>query len=131
MVSCAPPRDEDFQNLVPDALPRQDRKPARSAPEAASPSASGSPSRVFRVEAEEPQDPQVILANARPRVADEADAAGGEIGDAVGIIVKLPVETEREGIDGEIAAPGIGGEIAPEMHDRPAARRFPHPRAGS
>ena len=41
-----------------------------------------------------------------------------------GIIVDAPVETEREGVDGEIAAQGIGGEIAPEMHDRAPAVGF-------
>ena len=34
------------------------------------------------VEAKQPQNAQIVLANPRPGIADEADAAGGDVGEA-------------------------------------------------
>ena len=102
---------------MPDPLLREDRQSVPLGSRSGEALRVGIAFGIFRMEAEEPHDPQVILADAGMRIADEADAAGGEIAHAVGIVVKLPVETEREGVDGEIAPPGIEHEIAPEMHD--------------
>ena len=71
-----------FINLMPDALPRQDRKTGPFSARGSESLGVGFGLPVLGVEPEKPQDPQVILANTRPRVADESDAASLEIGDA-------------------------------------------------
>jgi len=59
--------------------------------------------RITGMEAEEAEDAQIVLAHPRLRIADEAHAAGGEILEAVEIIVDDTVEPAGERIHGEIA----------------------------
>ena len=63
-------------------------------------------------EAKEPQNAQIILANPRVSFADEAYSSRAEILEAANVIVNRPVGAERERIDGEIAPPGVGDEVA-------------------
>ncbi len=84
----------------------------------------GRPVRVLGMEAEKPQDAQVVLADAGWRVADEADPPGGEIREAVRVVVEGPVGAERERVDGEVAALGVGREVAAEAHDGVTAVRL-------
>src|SRR5690606_17153707 len=74
-----------------------------------------------RLEAVVAQDPQVILADALPRVADEPHAAGGEIGEAAEPVIDLERRRVRvEGVDGEVAPFGVLAPFAPEGDGRPA-----------
>ena len=76
-------------------------------------------------------DAQVILANAGMRVTDEADAAGGEIGNAVGIIVKAArrASSERALM---VKSRRRASRRNPARNARPRdVRPFRHPRARS
>ena len=76
---------------------------------------------IFGVESEKPQDPKEIFADACMRVADETNPSRFEVRHAACVVVDLSVETKRHGVDREVAAQGVGGEIAAEMHDSAAA----------
>src|SRR4029077_2859437 len=67
-------------------------------------------------EPKEPQNAQVVLANPRVRFADEAHSSRAEFLEAATVIVDRPVGAERERIDGEIAPPGVGDEVASKRH---------------
>ena len=79
----SPPRDEELQQLVPDPLLREDRQSVPLGSRSGEALRVGIAFGIFRVEAEEAHDPQVILADAGMRIADEAHAPGGEIRHAV------------------------------------------------
>ncbi len=90
------------------------RSLARAA-HAASPAGVGRAGAEARVEAEEAQDAQVILGDAVGGHADEADAAGGEVGDAAEEVVDPPgqrVGVER--VDREVAPRGVGPPVVGE-----------------
>ncbi len=72
-------------------------------------------------EAEEAQKPQHILVDALKRIADELDAPGRQIGDAAERVIDHPVRPAGQGIDGEVAARGVGDPVIGELHPRPAA----------
>ena len=74
------------------------------------------PGGVSGREAEEPQDAQIILANPRFRIADEAHPSRAKILEPADIIVDRPVGAHRQRIDGEVAPARVGGEVAPERH---------------
>ena len=88
------------------------------------------------MESEEAEDAEVILGDARRGVADEADAAGFQIGLPAEIVVQRAVGRRAHGVDGEVAArrvlPPVVGErdlgvaavgalVAPERRDLVAA----------
>ena len=77
--------------------------------------ARGEPGR----EAEEPEDAQIILANASVRVADEAHPSSAKILEPADIIVDNPIGAERQRVDGEIAPPRVCSEVASERHHGP------------
>ncbi len=54
-------------------------------------------------------------------IADEAHSPRREIVEAADVIVQLAASVHRKRIDGEVAPPGVGGEIAAETHLGPAA----------
>ena len=108
------PRRDELQELGADPLARQHREagPLRERRREA-----GRIERAFPVggvEAEEAQDAQVVLANARRRLADEDDAMRLQIRQAADVVVHRPVGADREGVDGEVAPLRVGPEIAPE-----------------
>lgn len=77
----------------------------------------GRPGAETRLEPEEAQDPQGVLANAGRRIADEAHPPGFEIGQAAHRIVRRSVRTERERVDREVPALGIAEEVRAEADD--------------
>ncbi len=108
------------------------RSLARAA-QASSAAASGGPCAEAGVEAEEAEDPQMVLGDALERVADEADPGRLEVGDAAEIVEHFPARrVGAQGVDGEVAAGGIlapvlgigdggaaavGGDVAPQRGD--------------
>ena len=68
------------------------------------------------VEAKEAQDPQIVLANPRRGVADEADAPRLNVRKAVRVIVNLSIGRERQRVDGEVAPLRVLLEIAAKAH---------------
>ena len=64
------------------------------------------------VDAEEAQDAQVVLGDAPRRVADEAHAAGAEVGQAAERVDHLAVRAGVERVHGEVAAGGVLGDVA-------------------
>ena len=73
------------------------------------------------MEAEQAQDAQVILVDAHDRIADEAHAAGFEIGDAAEIVEDLAVARRVERIHGEVAPRGVFLPVGGERDHRAAA----------
>ena len=65
-------------------------------------------------ETEEAQDAQIVFADALARLADEADAAVGEIGEPADVIVHDPVGGQRQRVDGEVAPQRVVAEVAAE-----------------
>ena len=89
-----------------------------------------------RMEAEEAQDTEIVLANPGSRVADEAHMAAQEVGAAAERIVETAIEIAAHGVEGEVPAGGIldevvgkgddgtppvGSDVAPERGDLEAA----------
>ncbi len=72
------------------------------------------PVGIGRLEAEEPQDAQIIFGDPPCRVADETDAAGLKIGAAVHIVVHDAVRGDRQRIHCEVATLGIDLPVPPE-----------------
>ena len=90
------------------------RSLARAA-QAASAAGSGLAFAEARVEAEEAQDAQMVLGDALERLADEGDAARGDIGLAADMVDHLAgqrIGVER--VDGEVAPRGVGGPVVGE-----------------
>jgi hypothetical protein len=69
------------------------------------------------VEAEEPQEPQEILANALARLTDEPDPAFGQVRGPAEGVVDAAVGRQRDGVDREVAARGVGRPIIGEVDD--------------
>ena len=76
------------------------------------------------VEAEEPQDAQIVLGDARGGIADEAHAAVAEVGEPADVVVHDAVRRHRQRIDGEVAPFRIGLPVAAEAHRRLAPERL-------
>ena len=90
----------------------------RNSGAAAAQAASAHPRRrpaVADEEAEEAQDAQIVLGDARRGVADEAHPARAEIGPAAEIVVEPAGSIAAHGIDREVAARGVGGEVVGEL----------------
>lgn len=71
----------------------------------------------------EPQNAQVIFADALRRNADETNAPGFEITEGAGVIKHLAVLGRVECVDGEVAARRVFGPIVGECHGRAPAIR--------
>ncbi len=82
-------------------------------------------------EAEEAQDPEIVLGDPRGRVADETHAAGLEIGAAAEIVEEAALAIAAHGVDGEVAPRRIGLEIVGERDLGVAAVGRRRPGAGS
>ncbi len=117
-------RHENLHQFVTDALARQEREAFALGPRCGQTLGVGLHLGVFRVEPEEAQDSQVVLADARMRVADETHPPRREVRDALGVVVDVSVAIERQRIDGEVAPQRIDGEVASEMNDRAASVGF-------
>src|SRR5262249_59701202 len=76
----------------------------------------GSAWAVGGVEAEEPQDGQIVFGDARRRVTDEAHAPRLDVGEPAHIVVDGSVAAERERIHGEVAPLGVAFPVAAEGH---------------
>jgi hypothetical protein len=109
-------RDEDFQQFRAHPLGRKRRKPRPLG------NGGGKAGRIqpavaeARRKAQKAQDAQIILADALARIADEAHAAGGEIGEPPDVVAHETLGVERQRVEGEIAPTRVGGEIAAETH---------------
>ena len=68
------------------------------------------------IEPKEAQDSQIVLANARRGVADEANAPPFDIGESARVIVNLPVGGQRQRVDREVAPLGVLLEVAAKAH---------------
>ncbi len=71
---------------------------------------------IGRLEAEEPQDAQIIFSDPPCRVADETDAAGLKVGEAIHIVMHHAVGGDRQRIHREVATLGIDLPVPPERH---------------
>ena len=71
--------------------------------------------------AEEPEDAQVILGDARGGIADEAHAPGADIIQSADVIMHHAIGIDRQAVDGEIAPLGVADPVAAERHRRLAA----------
>ena len=111
-------RLQEAQQLLPDPLAgeavdarrqlaarRQRRRIGRRPTEAA-------------VEAEEAEDAEIVLADPGGGVADEADAAGAEVGLALERVEEPALAVAAHGVDGEIAAGGVQDEVVGERDHR-------------
>ena len=76
------------------------------------------------VNAEKPEDAQIILGDPLVGVADEAHAPGGNIGKAPDVIVHDAFGVDRQAVDGEVAPLGIDNPVAAERHLGLAAEGF-------
>ena len=121
MVSTARRAPEELEKLVADPLVRESRQPGPFADRRGEAGGIRPVLRIFGEEAEETQDPQVILADALARIADEADPAGLEVRKTLRIVEEFAPSPERERVDREVAPAGVGREIAAEAHDGAAS----------
>ena len=71
-------------------------------------------------EPEEAENAQVVLADARVRVADEAHPPRREVLEPADRIVDRSVGAERQRVDGEVAPLGVAREVAAEPDSRPS-----------
>jgi hypothetical protein len=76
------------------------------------------------VEAEEPQDAQIVFGDARRRVPDEAHAPRLDVGKPTRIVVDGSVAGERQRVHGEVAALGVARPVAAEGHGGMAPERL-------
>ncbi len=109
-------RDDELESFGAHALARQPRHAAAPADGRGEASAIDGAVAEPGGEAEEAQDAKIVLADALVRVADEADAARGEVVEPAERIMDLSVGAERERVDGEVAPARVGGKIAAERH---------------
>ena len=95
--------------------------PARPLMQARYPARSGSPDAIGGVNAEEPQDAQIVLGNAKIGIADEAHASCRDIRQAPDVIMHDAIGVDRQPVDGEIAPLGVARPVATERNLRLAA----------
>ena len=106
--------------------------PSRPAMQAAKPRGIGMiAGAIGGVKAEEAQDAQIVFRDALARIADEAHAARGEIGEPADIVVDRAVARRRQRVDGEVAPLGV--RLASRGRTRPwrGGRRSRRPGAAS
>ena len=84
----------------------------------------GSALAIGGVEAEEPQDAQIVFGDARRRVADEAHAPRLDVGEPADVVVDGSVAGERQRVHGEVAPLGVALPVAPELDRCAAAERL-------
>ena len=90
--------------------------------QASSAAASGSPDAEAGMEAEEAQDPQMVLGDALERVADEADVPFSKIVEAAEIVEDLAGRgIGRKRVDGEVAPRRVLFPVVGEGDRRAAA----------
>jgi hypothetical protein len=73
------------------------------------------------VEAVEAQEAQHVLADARPRIADEAHVSGAQIAEPGHRIEHIAVGVEEKGVHGEVAPRRVGRPVVGEGDARVAA----------
>ena len=117
-------RRQQAQQLLANALSRQDRQTLALGHAGAEAVRVGRALPVLGREPEEAQDAQVVLADALPGIADEAHAALGEIGIAFERVEHLTVGRAVESVDREIAAARVGRPVGGEGHGGVAAVRL-------
>ena len=116
---------EQFSHLGPDPLARDTRQPVRVARAGGERSGVGrARAPVAGVKAEEAQDPQIILGDPRVRVADEAQAAGAQVGQAADRVDHRAVGPRIQRVHGEIAPHRVFGQVVRERDHRAAAKGF-------
>ncbi len=74
--------------------------------------------------AEEPEDAQIVLSDALVRIADEAHAFGKDIVEAADMIVHDAIGVDRQAVDGEVAPLRIANPVAAECDPGLAAERL-------
>ena len=109
-------REEELGHLHADALARELIEAGAAGDTGGEALRIGRTRAVGGMEAEEPQDPQIILGDAGCRIADETHAPRFDIGEPTHIIVDGAVARDGERIDREIAALGVTSPVAPEGH---------------
>ena len=115
---------EQLDQLHADALARQAVEPGTAVDAGGDPLRVGRALAVGGVEAEEPQDAQVVLGDARGGIADEAHAPRLDVGEPADIIVDRAVARRRQRIHREVAALGIAPPVAAEGDLGVAAEGF-------
>jgi hypothetical protein len=113
--------DEQAQHLLAHPLGRQQAKSSALGNAGGKALGVGRTLAIVGGQAEEAQDAQVVLADARRRIADEAHAALGEIGIGAERVEHLAVGAAIERVDRKVAPARIGGPIIREGHRGVAA----------
>ena len=107
-------RDDKLHQLGAHPLARQNRQTVALGDCRVEAGPVEHPVAVAGRETEEAQDAQIVFADAFVRLADEADAALGEIGEPADVIVHGPVGGQRQRVDGEVAPQRVVAEVAAE-----------------
>ena len=81
------------------------------------------------VNAEEPQDAQIVLGDPLVRIADEAHASCGDILKPADVVVHDAGGVDRQAVDGEIAPLARRGSSRGRTRPWPCGRRSRYPRA--
>ena len=117
-------RRQQTQQLLANALSRQDRQTLALGHAGAEALRVGRALPVLGRKPEEAQDAQVVLADALPGIADEAHTALGEIGIAFERVEHLTVGRAVESVDREVAAARVGRPVGGEGDGGVAAVRL-------
>ena len=107
-------RDDELQQLGAHPFARQDRQTVALGDRRVEARPVEPAVAIAGREAEEAQDAQIVFADALARLADETDAAVGEIGEPADVVVHRPVARQRQRVDGEVAPQRIVAEVAAE-----------------
>jgi hypothetical protein len=116
--------DDQLHELGAHPLARQDAKSAAADNGGMQAGRIGSAVAVYGMKAEEAQDAQVVLGDARGRIADEAHAARRKVGESPDIVVHCAVVGDRQCVEGEVASLGVRPPVAPEAHLGSAPERL-------
>ncbi len=108
--------EQQLEHLGADALARQLLEPGTAGDAGAHALGVGQATTVHRMEAEEPQDAQIVLGDPGRGIADEAHAARLEVGEPADVIVERAVSRHRQRIHREVAALRIAAPVAAERH---------------
>ncbi|CEG08948.1 hypothetical protein BN961_02368 [Afipia felis] len=107
-------RHHELEHFHPQPLRRQRSEPVARSDAGLHRGAVRLALPVSRVDAEEAQDAQEILADAARGVADEPHAARFDVGETADMIMHDAIGGQRQAVDGEIAPLGIPHPVAAE-----------------